>query len=120
MLQLVSKSAQQRQISYADRGHQEVNYEVSEDLMLNTKNVRHRSPGSSKFMPRWMGPYKMLEKVGTVAYRLALPIELKMHPVFHVALLKPVKKDQRLQPPPPRILLNGDVAFGVDRIWQKT
>ena len=108
--------AQQRQKNYADRGHRDANYEVGEDLMLNTKHVRHRSPGSPKFMPRWMGPYKVLEKVGKVAYRLALPVELKMHPVFHVSLLKPVKKDQRLQPPPPCVLLNGDVVFTVDRI----
>ena len=84
--------------------------------MLNTKNVRHTSPGSFKLMPRWMGPYKVLEQFGKVAYHLALPVELKMHPVFHVALLKPVKKDQRLRPPPPRVLLNGDVIFTVHRI----
>ena len=108
--------AQQRQKTYADLGHRDVTYEVGEELMLNTKNVRHRSPGTPKLMPRWMGPYEVLERVGKVAYRLALPAELKMHPVFHVSLLKPVKKDQRLQPPPPRVLLNGDVVFTVDRI----
>ena len=39
-----------------------------------------------------------------------------MHPVFHVSRLKPVKKDQRLQAPPPRVLLNGRVVLTVDRI----
>ena len=66
-------------------------------------------------MHRWMGPYKVVEKVGKVAYCLALPVELKLHPVFHVSLLKPMKKDQRLQLPPPRVLLNGDVVFSVYR-----
>ena len=58
----------------------------------------------------------MLEKVVKVACCLALPVELKMHHVSHVSLLKPVKKDQRLQPPPPHVLLNGDVVFTVDKI----
>ena len=61
--------------------------------MLNTNNVRHRSPGTPKFMPRWMGPFRVLKRDGKVAYCLALPAELRMHPVFHDSLLKPVKKD---------------------------
>ena len=69
--------------------------------------MRYRSPGTPKLMPRW---------VGKVAYRLALPVELKSHPVFHVSLLKPVKQDQRLQPPPPRVLLHVDVLYTIDRI----
>ena len=108
--------AQQRQKTYTDPGSRDVNYDVGADLMLNTKNVRYRSPGTPKLMPRWVGPYKVLERVGKVAYHLALPVELKMHPVFHVPLLKPVKQDQRLQPPPPRVLLNGDVVYTIDRI----
>ena len=39
-----------------------------------------------------------------------------MHPVFHVSLLKPVKKDERLQLPPPRLLPNVHVVFTMDRI----
>ena len=74
--------AQQRQKTYADWGHWDASYEVGEDLMLSTMNVRHRSPGSPKFMPGWMRPYRVLKRVGEVAYRLALPVELKMHPVF--------------------------------------
>lgn len=108
--------AQQRQKTYADRGSRDVNYDEGADLMLNTKNVRYRSPGTPKFMPRWIGPYKVLERVGKVAYRLDLPVELKMHPVFQISQLKPAKKDQRLQPPPPRVLLNGEVVYTVDRI----
>ena len=60
--------AQQRQEAYADEGHPDVTYEVGEKLLLDTKNVRARSAGDPELMPRWAGPYKVLERVGTVAY----------------------------------------------------
>ena len=41
-----------------------------------------------KLSPRFVGPYEILERVGIVAYRLALPLELaKLHDVFHVSTL---------------------------------
>ena len=52
--------AQQRQKIYADPGYWDANYE---DLMLDTKNVRRRSPGSPKFMPRWMVPVRFEKKL---------------------------------------------------------
>ena len=42
-----------------------------------------------KLSPRFIGPYEILERVGLVAYRLALPLELaKLHYVFHVSVLR--------------------------------
>ena len=44
--------------------------------------------------PRFIGPYEVIEKVGLVAYRLALPPELeKIHNVFHVSMLRRYRSD---------------------------
>ena len=47
-----------------------------------------------KLSPRFIGPYEVIEKVGPVAYRLALPSELeKIHNVFHVSMLRRYRSD---------------------------
>ena len=48
-----------------------------------------------KLSPRFIGPYEILERVGPVAYRLALPLELaKLHNVFHVSILRRYRSDE--------------------------
>ena len=42
-----------------------------------------------KLAPRYIGPFEVLERVGTIAYRLALPLSLSgVHKVFHVSMLR--------------------------------
>jgi hypothetical protein len=65
---------------------------------------------SRKLMPRWVGPFKVLQKVGNLAYRP------EMHPVFHVSLLEPYRSDGRVQPPPIPIKLEGHLEYEVECI----
>jgi hypothetical protein len=54
------------------------------------KNIRTVRP-TKKFDVRHTGPYTILEKIGTHAYRLQLPPSMKIHNVFHVSLLSPYR-----------------------------
>ncbi len=68
-----------------------------DQVLLSTKHVHLKVPRGevAKLMPKYIGPFKVLERLGS-AYRLALPRNLRMHPVFHVSLLRAYQSDDYL------------------------
>ena len=74
----------------------DIRYEIGEKVFLKVspwkKVMRFGKKG--KLSPRFIDPYEVIEKVGPVAYRLALPPDLEMiHNVFHVSMLRRYRSD---------------------------
>jgi len=110
--------AQNRQKQYADLRKSERSFAVEDMVMLNAKYINLKKPAEAtrKLLPRFIGPFKVIKKVGTpgkeVAYKLELPESMKrVHPVFHVSLLKPFHGDGREQPAPPPIEVEGETLW---------
>jgi hypothetical protein len=112
-------AAQNHQAAYTQNKRRDVSYDVGDYVLLNSKNIKLRMPpsGSRKMMPRSIGPFKIIQKVGAVAYKLELPENMKrVHPVFHVSLLRKWNVPRRSQPPPPTIEIEGETLWLFDRI----
>lgn len=74
---------------------------VEGDLVwLSSKNFSWKY-GTKKFLPKWLGPFKIVGTVGEVSFRLCLPEEWKIHNVFHASLLKPFNEGTRYKAPQP-------------------
>ncbi|KAL0544048.1 hypothetical protein IC582_019159 [Cucumis melo] len=84
-------TAQSRQKSYADVRRKDLEFEVGDKVFLKVAPMKGvlRFERRGKLSPRFVGPFEILERIGPVAYRLALPPSLStVHDVFHVSMLR--------------------------------
>jgi hypothetical protein len=82
------KAAQSRQKSYADSQRRPISFQVGDFIYLCVTPLKgmQRFHVKGKLAPRYVGPYKILERRREMSYKLELPLKLsKFHDVFHVS-----------------------------------
>jgi len=78
--------AQERMARYYNASHLPMQFKVGDFVKLSTKNLKIKN---RKLAPRWIGPFRVLERIGNQAYRLALPNSYsRLHDVFPIQLLE--------------------------------
>ena len=105
---------------YTDARRRDVNYyNVDNLLLLATKNLHLQGP--RKLQDRFVGPFRVLQRIGETAYKLDLSggrhrqALRNIHDVFHVSLLRP-HQDNGLGTDVPPIEVDGDMEFEVEAI----
>jgi hypothetical protein len=93
-------------------------YKEGDLVWLEGKNLRINQP-TAKLVPRRHGPFKIIQVMSTVNYRLELPTQWSIHPVFHIDLLTPYKETIMHGPnftrPAPE-LIDGEEEYSVEKI----
>jgi hypothetical protein len=110
-------NAQERQAKYYNQRHQEMVFKRGEMIKLSTRNIRLKD---KKLQPRWIGPLRILERIGSQAYRLALPEKYaRLHDVFPIQFIEKYhpRDDQDLMPMPD--LENDDEEWEIEEIKDK-
>ncbi|KAD6796137.1 hypothetical protein E3N88_07033 [Mikania micrantha] len=113
------KTARDRQKSYADNRRRPLEFQVGDRVMLKVSPWKgiFRFGKRGKLSPRFVGPFKILERIGSVAYRLELPPELgNIHDVFHVSNLKKCLIDESLIVPLEEIHIDEKLQFSEEPV----
>ncbi|XP_075080049.1 uncharacterized protein LOC142165382 [Nicotiana tabacum] len=107
-------ATQSRQKSYADKRRRDLVFTIGDKVFLRVSPMKGvmRFGKRGKLSPRFIGPYEILDRVGAVAYCLALPPELSfIHLVFHVSMLRKFISDSSQVLEAPTIPLDKKLSY---------
>jgi hypothetical protein len=93
-------------------------YKEGDQVWLDSKNLRINQP-TAKLAPRRHGPFRIIQVMSAVNYRLELPMQWSIHPMFHIDLLTPYRETIMHSPnftrPTPE-LIDGEEEYSIERI----
>nr|KYP63732.1 Transposon Ty3-G Gag-Pol polyprotein [Cajanus cajan] len=101
--------AQQRMKKFADKKRIPLEFDIGELVLVKLQPYRQHSVALRKHQKlglRYFGPFPIIKKIGSVAYKLLLPASAKIHSVFHVSLLKKCKGNHQTPYLPLPLLTN--------------
>ena len=85
------RTAQSRQKNYVDNRRKDLEFDIGDKVFLKITLLKANLMvgKGKKLQPRFVGSYKVIQRVGNIAYKLELPLNLSIiHDVFHVSILK--------------------------------
>ena len=112
------KLAAERMKWYYDQHKQEVQFKVGDKVLIRGKDLRVKV-SNDKLSAKNFGPYDIIEQLGPVTFRLRLPAQMHVHPVFHASKLIPYHADvigNRNPSNPPPIEVEGYDEYEVEKI----
>src|SRR6266567_2619760 len=108
--------SQERQAKYYNQRHQLKLFKRGNLVKLLTKNLRLKN---KKLQPRWIGPLRVLQRIGTQAYRLALPEKYsRLHDVFPIQFIEEYRP-RKDEPPLPIPDLEDEDEWEIEEIKDK-
>ena len=117
--------AKANQEKNANKSRRDVQFQVDDQVLLSSNHINLASQAnrpSKKLQHHFIGPYRIIQKISPVAYKLDLPHTLKIHPVFHVSILRPYRHPDTIEhrtphiPPPDPITIDDNTEYEVEQI----
>jgi len=100
----------------ADSHRRDLEFSAGDHVLLSSKHIKLKAVGTGKLLPKFLGPFTILKRIGTLAYQLDLLKDMpRVHPVFHVSLLRSYTPGTT-PPPPIPVVIDDEPEWQVERI----